>query len=93
VSASTTHVAGPDVTVDGRYLRQRCVWCSTVLLDYDLERVAVMTEPGREAEPLATWPAGSFVGVDDGCSYVVPAPDDGTLPRDSCMLMPPAETR
>lgn len=93
MSASTTHVAGPDVTFDGRYLRQRCVWCSTVLLDYDLERVAVMTEPGAEVDPPATWPQGSFVRVDEGSSYVAAERDDGTLPHDSCMLMPPAETR
>lgn len=93
MSASTTHVAGPDVTVDGRYLRQRCVWCSTVLVDHDLEYVAVMTGPGQEPEPPRTWQVGAHVRVDDGSSYVAAERDDGTLPHDSCMLMPPAETR
>lgn len=87
-----THIAGQHITIDDRYLRQRCAWCGAILLDYDLERVAA---PIGQEGPPATWPAGALVTVDGGASWTVEVerlpddsctrqPDVGTKPRDRC---------
>jgi hypothetical protein len=81
-----THIAGPDITIDGeygRYLRQRCAWCGDVLLEYDLARVAV---PVGQPGPPATWPLGSLVSIDGPLSTVVEPVD--RLPDDACARNP-----
>lgn len=82
-----THIAGPDLTVDGRRLRQRCIWCGAVIVDYDLERVAV--PDGQDPTP-ATWKPGTFVRVSGTfpVAYVaVDPPEGGRYPPDSCMAL------
>jgi hypothetical protein len=74
----TTHIAGQHVTIDDRYLRQRCAWCGTILLDYDLTLVAV---PVGQEGPPATWPVGALVTVDGGASWTICGEQ---LPDDSC---------
>lgn len=39
-----THIAGMDITIAGRRLRQRCAWCGAILIDSDLANVATVTE-------------------------------------------------
>lgn len=82
------HIAGPDVRV-GELLRQRCAWCGALLIDYDLERIAVPV--GQEATP-ATWPPGDLVAVDGHVSVVVPHEDGDDLPWDACARLDPAVT-
>lgn len=77
------HIAGNDVQV-GALLRQRCAWCGTILIDYDLTRVAVPV--GQDAEP-ATWPVGDLIAVDGPVSYVVEHRDGHVLPSESCTLV------
>lgn len=98
-SEPVTHIAGPDITIEGRYLRQRCAWCGAVLLDYDLTLVAV---PADQPGPLATWPLGAFVRVHAGVKEVLERSDPATpldrhlgprLPAGACALMDPAVTR
>ncbi len=79
---STTHIAAQHVTVNDRYLRQRCGWCGATLLEYDLTRVAV---PADQPGPPATWPVGVLVTVDDGASWTV---DGDRLPDDACASNP-----
>lgn len=81
-TAPVTHIAGADITIGGRRLRQRCSWCGAILLDYDLANVAVMVEPGEQAEPPATWPVGRLVRVHGGMSTVLDETEE--LPEDAC---------
>lgn len=81
-AAPVTHIAGADITIGGRRLRQRCSWCGAVLLDYNLANVAVQVEPGEGAKPPATWPIGRLVRVHGGMSAVLPESDE--LPEDAC---------
>lgn len=80
----TGHIAGPTVTVEERWIRQRCAWCGYILANYDLDRVAVPI--GQTGAP-GTWPDGAIVMVDGNASWVVEPPvlDAPTpLSEDSC---------
>ena len=35
-----THIAGVEVNIENRWLRQRCSWCGAILSDYDLATMA-----------------------------------------------------
>ena len=85
------HIAGNDLRV-GNLLRQRCAWCGAVLVDYDLERIAV--PDGQDPTP-ATWPIGGLVLVDGNMTTVVAVAEhmDGTqLPSNACGVLDPAVT-
>lgn len=82
------HIAGLDVTVNDRYLRQRCAWCGATLINYDLTRVAVPV--GQDPRP-GTWPVGDLIAVDGPMSYGVLL-DGGRLPEGCCALVDPAVT-
>lgn len=80
--STTTHIAGLDVTLEGRYMRQRCAWCDEIIMDYDLAMVAVqIPEDGSEPQGPGAWEVGALVRRGDGVSYVL---DDKRLPDDSC---------
>jgi len=85
------HVAGPCLTLDGRYIRQRCSWCGAVLTDYDLDRIAAPV--GQDSSP-GQWSEGAFVLVDGAFSTVLVDGGMGKLeeqsegcplPEHSCM--------
>ncbi len=78
-TAAVTHIAGADITIGGRRLRQRCSWCGAVLIDYDLANVMVA---GDGPATPATWPVGRLVRVDGGMSTVLEGTDE--LPEDAC---------
>lgn len=83
------HIAGIHIQV-GEFLRQRCGWCGTCLIDYDLSRVAV--PEGQDPRP-ATWPVGDLIAVDGNLSTVVPHADGDALPAEACARVDPAVTR
>lgn len=83
------HIAGPDIQVN-HHLRQRCAWCGTVLLDYNLALIAVPT--GQDPRP-STWPAGALIQVDGQWSSVVEHTADQPLPDEACALIDPEVTR
>lgn len=85
---SITHVAGLVVTI-GPQMRQRCAWCGAVLLDYDLERVAV---PAGQDRTPATWEVGALVTVDGPASYLADDQGDQRLPEDACGRLDPEIT-
>lgn len=73
-----THIAGLDVIVEDRYLRQRCAWCDAILMDYDLSTIAV---PVGQDPGIGAWKVGELVHVDGGISHVLA---EATLPDDFC---------
>lgn len=78
----TTHIAGLDVTLEGRYMRQRCAWCDEIIMDYDLAMVAVqIPDDGSEPKGPGAWEVGALVRRGEGVSYVL---EDKRLPDDSC---------
>lgn len=82
---SIVHIAGSDIQVNDR-LRQRCGWCGTILLDYDLTRIAV--PEGQDPRP-GTFPPGELVEVDGGAYWVRPQPREQPLPKNACALIDP----
>lgn len=78
------HIAGLDVQI-GQMLRQRCSWCAELLVDYDLDRVAV--PEGQTGRP-ATWPVGSLVLIDGGVKATVRHTDGDQLPPTACVGQP-----
>jgi hypothetical protein len=88
--AVESHIAGLDVEV-GPYLRQRCAWCGTVLLDYDLRNVAVQSETANKS--VATWPVGEIIERDGNMSSVLNHESGDQLPENSCTRLDPAVTR
>lgn len=83
------HIAGPDIRVNAQ-LRQRCAWCGALLIDYDLERVAVPT--GQDPTP-ATWPVGELIAVDGAASWVESHTDGDPLPDNACGAIDAEVTR
>lgn len=75
---SVTHIAGPNITVNDRFTRQRCAWCAQILSEYDLDLVAV---PVGQEGPPGSWETGALVTVDGNASWVIEA---DRLPDDSC---------
>lgn len=84
-----THIAGNQVTINGQLLRQRCAWCGTVLVDYDLTMIAVPA--GQDPTP-GTRAVGGLVTVDGGASWTVDLGPEGQLPEDCCTRLDPAVT-
>jgi hypothetical protein len=72
------HLAGQVVEI-GPHMRQRCVWCGSALVEYDLTRIAIQVEPGQEPEKPATWPLEHRVIV------------EGENPRMGTSVPPPAQ--
>lgn len=98
-TADVIHIAGPDITVDGHRLRQRCCWCGAIIIDVDLHNVAVKLEEGEtEGRPYARWQPGSLVRVvgDNPKMFdrVDPELVDGEpkLPDDCCAYLDDAVT-
>lgn len=90
--SSVTHIAGPDIAVEGRYLRQRCAWCGAVLLDHDLAGIAV--PEGMDPRP-STWQVGGLVRVEGDSprySALLGGPDT-PLPDDACAFLDPEVTQ
>lgn len=106
--AELIHLVGTEITVEGRYLRQRCSWCGALLLDYDLASVARPLEEGEDPEnpnpwKPATWTVGGFVAVDDHSGWrmaraveATPHPEhegEFRMPKGNCcLLLDPAVT-
>jgi hypothetical protein len=82
-----THVAGSLVHIGNRWIRQRCEWCGHVLVDYDLERVAV---PEGQDGP-GGFAAGHMIQQDGGMSVDIGQPQpDTTFPDSMCWYANPA---
>lgn len=88
---TVVHIAGAQLSMFGRYLRQRCDWCGVVIIEYDLTRVQVPV--GQDFAP-AMWAVGSMVRVDGHMSAEVEMVEDEPgiikLPPDSCAFNPMA---
>lgn len=105
MSGYLVHVAGTPMRA-GNVIRQRCAWCGALLTEHDLERIAVPDgeDPGlvdADGAPLARWQglvaiatAGELADGRRGSAalWAVPDPEDGKIPGDSCMALPPEAT-
>lgn len=49
-----THIAGPEIVVSGRWMRQRCSWCGAIICDYDLTMCASSDGSGPYGWPVHT---------------------------------------
>ena len=80
-----SHLAGVDITAEGRFVRQRCSWCGEILVDVDLSLAAV--PEGQKGNPAATWKVGDWIEVEGvwPTVYRVADAEDGKFPANSCM--------
>jgi hypothetical protein len=83
------HIAGPDITI-GPHVRQRCAWCGALLIDYNLDRVAI---PVGQDPLLGLWGGGDLIAVDGNAKWVVQHADGDPLPAGACGLIDPEATR
>lgn len=101
-NGTLVHPAGPVMyytRADGKDLvRQRCMWCGTVLIDADLSRIAAQLNPDGSAPPFATWEAGGMVGVNGGMQWLVWTAEQtqsrhiSEMTETCCMTLDPAVT-
>lgn len=96
--AGLVHIAGLEISV-GPLLRQRCGWCGTTLLHYDLRRTASMCDERCRTDGCkpehhrpATWPPGELVEVDGNASWAFTHEDGEPLPDNACALLDAAVT-
>jgi len=78
------HLAGADVIVEGRWMRQLCQWCGYRLIDEDLTRVAV---PSGQSGALPHFEIGAWIcveGVNPTAFSVVDAPGEDKYPAGAC---------
>jgi hypothetical protein len=74
------HLALDGITINDRWMRQRCGWCGEILLEYDLERVAVPS--AGSLAPPAFYPKETIVFKYGGVMQFVGNVD--RLPDDCC---------
>lgn len=78
------HIVGTVVDVGSR-TRQCCAWCGTLLLDYDLTRIAVPL--GQDATAPSHFPPGVLLEVDGNCKAVIEHQDGDVLPDNACVRL------
>lgn len=83
------HIVGTVVDVGSR-TRQCCAWCGTLLLDYDLTRIAVPV--GQDVTAPSHFPPGALLEVDGNCKAVLSTEDGALLPDNACALTNPTAT-
>lgn len=76
-----THFASNTITIEGRFKRQRCVWCGVLIIDYDMSNMA--SSDGSEP---ASWETGCMVQVDGNHSSIV---EGYKMPDNCCYLIDP----
>jgi len=80
-----THIASNSIIIEGRYHRQRCVWCGALLIDDDLSMQAVPVEQSGERPP--SWECGSLVRIEPGNPRVSTKVESETMPDDCCYCL------
>lgn len=84
MSKSVAHIVGLQVTVQGHLCRQRCAWCGSVLVDVDLDLIA-LPEGSVNYDPF--WKTGEVLEIEsDGFvtrSSII-LTHDGVLPDNAC---------
>lgn len=92
MTTSMTHVAGLAIDVEG-YVRQRCAWCSQVILEYDLSYRGNHPAPANGYRAPSTWDAGTLVRLlDDAGSMRVEQDPADPAPEDACLRLSPEAT-
>lgn len=81
----TVHIASNRIIVEGRYHRQRCVWCGALLIDDDLAMQMVEVTHAHEEPP--SWPVGGLVRIEGENPRHSSAVDSEKLPNDCCYCL------
>lgn len=81
---SVTHISGLEITVEGRYMRQRCAWCGEILLDRDLQTTMVAPDEDGNVPPISSWKVDSLIRIKPGNPTISSMLDDERLPSDFC---------
>ena len=78
-----THISAQVVIIEGRYVRQRCAWCGEMLIDYDLEKTAVVVVNGKTELP-GVWATDRLIHVDGNQSTLL---EGNAMPPDCCAML------
>lgn len=86
MSKAVAHIVGFPVVIQGHLCRQRCAWCGHLIVDVDVELVAVAEGQGGY-DPF--WPTNAVVEIEitDGGTVTrmsVVKVVDGLLPDNAC---------
>lgn len=92
LTQSQCHIVGPALTMNsptrGVVQRQRCLWCGALILEMELDRIAVqIPADGSPPQPPATWEPGAVIrmeGDNPKISSVVEVGPEDRLPDDAC---------
>ena len=80
-----THIAGLAVTIQGRYVRQRCAWCGELIQDDD---VAGMAFAEGSDTTVGSFECGALIRVEGlGNPIMSSVLQDKSLPPDACCLL------
>lgn len=97
--SAVVHFAGIPIFVHGRYVRQRCGWCGSVLVDVDLDGTTVPKPlPGRLPD-VQMYEPGVLVRLFDDLPSFEPTRlsglvlPDTRIPMDCCAMLPREVTR
>lgn len=90
--SAISHIVAPFLTMNsasrGKVLRQRCLWCGALVLEVELDRVAVpLPKDGSPPEPIATWEPGAVVeisGDNPKVSALIEVGPEDMLPENAC---------
>ena len=74
-----THIAGPEIVVQGRWMRQRCSWCGAILINYDLDTVA-----SSDGKQPGSFEVGKMVDVSGISPVWCGVNNSNTLPSSFC---------
>lgn len=87
---SESHIAGLRVEIGEQYIRQRCAWCGTLMVEHDRSRIAFQD---GDSTDLPTWEIGAVIRTDGNVTSIVEHVDGESLPDDACIKLDPAVTR
>lgn len=85
VPGTVSHLAGAQLEFRN-LVRQRCQWCSVVLVDEDL---SLMAWPEGQGPPRFFWTVGAWIRIVPGSPihYSRIESEEGLAPEDSCMFL------
>jgi hypothetical protein len=90
MNTAIVHFVGPDIRIDDKRMRQRCAWCGTLLLEYDLDRIQV---PVGQRQGMARFEVGTLLEVYEGMRQLISHKPGDKLPPNTCAELDDEVTR